>query len=83
MGKSVSKGGLDKSNPYTRTKPLRLFLYLKGGLDESSPYKEIKPLQKINQTRGELNVLQLIIVLQGDDLQYLFFKQFRMKVPFP
>jgi hypothetical protein len=55
----------------------------KGGLDESSPYKEIKPLQKINQTRGELNVLQLIIVLQGDDRQHLFFKQFRMKVPFP
>jgi hypothetical protein len=49
MGTSVSKGGLDKSNPYIRTKPLRLFLYLKGGLDESSPYKEIKSLQYMNQ----------------------------------
>ena len=46
MGTSLSKGGIDKSNPYTRTKPLRLFLYLKGGLDESSPYKEIKPTHK-------------------------------------
>jgi len=68
---------------HTRIKPFRLFLYLKGGLDESSPYKEIKPLQKINQTRGELNVLQLIIVLQGDNRQYQFFKQFKKKVPFP
>jgi hypothetical protein len=38
MGTSVSKGGFDESNPYARTKPLRLFLYLKGGFDESNPY---------------------------------------------
>jgi hypothetical protein len=38
MGTSLLKGRLDKSSPYTRTKPFRLFLYLKGGFDESNPY---------------------------------------------